>query len=138
MKDDLKDLTYLVSYFAEHKTLPERRLVLETLDDDKISTMRQSGLRELVRFVEAPGAYSDGLNDSTTLETADQLDHYEPCVEGNISTINQAIDGFPAIQYGHDQEWTAMDTAYESYGELLRDEEHFTDPGWLEANFQLQ
>ena len=63
LRDDLRDLTYLVSYFAEHKTLPERQLVLETLDDDEISAMRESGLRELVRFVEVPGVHSDGLND---------------------------------------------------------------------------
>jgi hypothetical protein len=50
LKEDLKDLTYLVSYFAEHKKLPERQLLLETLDDDEISTLRQSGLRDLVSF----------------------------------------------------------------------------------------
>ena len=114
------------------------QLLLETLDDDKIATMRQSGLRELVSFVEAPGVHSDGLNDSATLETAHQLGHYEPSAEGNINTINQAIDGVSATQSGSDQEWTVMDPMYESYGELLRDEEHFTDPGWLEANLPLQ
>ncbi len=138
MKDDLKDLTYLVSYFAEHKTLPEMQLLLETLDDEKIATMRQSGLRELVSFVEAPRVHSEGLNDSATLETAYQLGHYETSFEGNINTTYQAIDGVPATQSGSDQEWADMEPMYESYGELLRDEEHFTDSGWLEANLPLQ
>ena len=61
MKEELKDLTYLESYFAEHKTLPERQLLLETLDDDQISIMRKSDLRELVSFVEAPRVHSTGL-----------------------------------------------------------------------------
>lgn len=131
MKEDLKDLTYLVSYFAENKSLPERQLVLETLDDDKISTMRQSGLRELLRFVEVLGVHSDGLNDSAALETGHQLG-LEPSVDGGTNPINQAIGGVPAAHSQFDQDWLAMDSVEESFHKLLQAEEHFVDPAWLE------
>lgn len=50
MKEDLRDISDLVRYFVSQKKLPERKLVVETLDQCKVSTMKDANLRELLSF----------------------------------------------------------------------------------------
>lgn len=51
MKEDLRDISDLVRHFVSQKKFPERKLVIETLDQRKVSAVKDANLRELRSFV---------------------------------------------------------------------------------------
>ncbi|XWX00027.1 hypothetical protein V2A60_008043 [Cordyceps javanica] len=84
LKEDLGDVSYLVRYFVSNKKLPERKLLVETLDQGKVSAMEDAHLRELLRFVsevhENPATSLPALRSTSVVNYGEGASH---CVDAS-------------------------------------------------------
>lgn len=97
LKEDLADLTNLLSYFYSEKALPEWHLVLETLDAAEIAASSRSGLRHLLSIGETATPIAVQNEDPVMKSSVQPINqHIGVSVSGNEYTENQP-PWFPSI-----------------------------------------